>query len=318
MRIGLATYSVKIRERGKDKETGYRKFDQLPKDINLYNTDESHFYDAIDIIYEILNDQCRFKDPSRKKVSDVWDIRNDEERVIYGIFGYGEYGTDRTVVDMNDEEYKQELPKDKGVENQFYFMFKLPKGHDIGVLFLERRGNFGLKTLVHHGINKKLSEHKLYGKYIIDIESLVDRRVFEKYIEQGVVKSLTYTKTSIPNNSFRKRKYVKGRLKVNVEFEGRIFLKDLFEHVNIFNNKDKEAKKEFLSFHGDTYNDLSFKLDAGNSPRTFRYESPEKSAPYLDITNELGIKGSNHSLESIHAVAKRYEKEMIRNIWRTD
>jgi hypothetical protein len=317
-RIGLATYSVKIRVKGKDKKTGSCKFDRLPKETTIFNTKDPRFYDAIDVISEILKGQCRFKDNNRKLICDVIEIRDDEERIIYGFLGYGEYGTDRTIGDKNDVEYKEELPKDKVVKNQYYFMFKLPKGQDMGVLFLERRGNYGLKTLLDKGINEKLLQHKLYKKFIIDIEPLIDRRVFEKYIKEGVLKSLNYTRTSIPNSSFKKRKHVNGRLNVNVKFSDRTFLKDIFEHVNIFDNKDKAAKDEFLTFNGETYNNLSFQMDAGNSPRTFNYTSPEKSAPYLDITKELGVKASNHSLESIHNIAKKYEEEMISNIWRTD
>lgn len=316
--IGLATYSVRIREKQKSKKEGYCKFDKLPKEITLFNTGESRYYDAIDVIKGIFQEQPRFKDPARKIISDVIEMRDDEDRTIYGFLGYGDYGTPRTIVDKDDENYKKKLTEDQGVENRFYFMFKLPKGQDMGILFLERKGNFGLKTLLHKWINKTLTTHKLYGKFIVDLDPLVDKRVFEKYIKEGVLHSLSYIKTSIPTSSFQKRKHIKGQLEVTVKFKDHPHLDDIFNHVNIFDNKDKQARKEFLSFLDESYDDLTFKIDVADSPRTFRYGHPEKSAPYLDITNELGAKDGNHSLESIHAVAKKYEKEMISNIWRTD
>lgn len=316
-RIGLATYSVKIREKQKPKREGYCKFDMLPKGTNLFNLGGSRYYDAIDVIDTILTEQPRFKDPTRKIISDVIEKKFDGDRIIYGFLGYGEYGTPRTIVDKNDENYKEDLNEDKGVESSFYYMFKLPKGQDIGVLFLERKGNYGLKTLLHSGINKKLTSHNLYNKFIVDIEPLIDKRVFEKYINQGVLYSLNYIKTTIPTNSFQKRKHVKGKLEVNVKFKDHPHLYDLFEHINIFDNKDEAARKEFLTFQDEEYDDLTFKIGAGDSPRTFRYGHPEKIAPYLDITNELGPK-QNHSLDSIHTVAKKYENEMISNIWKTD
>lgn len=317
-RIGLATYSIKIRARNKARNEGYCNFDMLPKERTLFNADEASYYDAYDILFEILNVKPRFEDPTRNIISDVMEIKKDEDRIIYGFLGYGEYGTPRKIVDKLDKDYMEDLAENKGVENRFYFMFKLPKGQDIGVLFLERRGNYGLKTLLDKGINKKLGKHQLYQKFIIDIDSLIDKRVFEKYITKGVIHSLNYIRTSIPKNSFRKRKYVEGQLEVKVKFKGHPHLKDIFEHVNIFDNKDKAARDEFLSFNGENYQDLTFKMDVGDAPRTFRYEHPEKTAPYLDITNELGGKKENHSLEAIHEVAKKYEKEMISNIWKTD
>lgn len=317
-KIGLATYIFKIREKGKPKNEGYCKFDALPKDITIFNTGESHFYDAIDVIKEIFKIQPRFTDKNRDIISDIIDIKYDEDRIIYGLLGYGEYGTARTIVDTTDKKYKKELTGDKGVEHPHYFMFKLPKGQDIGVLFLERRGNYGLKTLVHKWINTTLTGHKVYNKFAVDLEHLVDKRVFKKYIDEGVLHSLKYIKTSIPRNSFQKRKIVKGKLEVKVKFKDHPHLIDLFNHVNIFDNEDNEARKEFLYFLGEPYDDLTFKIDAGDSPRTFSYGHPEKSAPYLDITNELKIKEGNPSLKSIHEVAKKYEKEMISNIWRTD
>jgi len=65
-RIGLATYSIKIRERNKARNEGYCNFDMLPKDRTLFNANEARYYDAYDILFEILNVKPRFEDPTRK------------------------------------------------------------------------------------------------------------------------------------------------------------------------------------------------------------------------------------------------------------
>jgi len=317
-RIGLATYSIRFRDKHKAKKEGYCKFDKLPKDTTIFDKSEPQYYDAIDIIKEIFTEHRRFSDPARKVISDVRDVKMDGKRVIYGFLDYGDYGTPRTIVRKNDEKYKMDLTEDEGVENRFYFMFKLPKGQDMGILFLERKGHFGLKTLLFKWINKKLNEHQFYSRYAVDLDPLIDKRVFDKYIKEGKVRSLNFIKKTIPRDSFQKRKNYNGELQVKVKFKDKTYLRDIFEHVNFFDNKDKIARKEFLTFRGQHYDDLRLKIDTGNSPRTFRYENPEKSAPYLDITNELDAKDGNHSLKSIHTVAKKYEEEMISNIWRTD
>ena len=311
--IGLATYSIKIREKGNTKN--YFKLNKIKKEIPTLLTLENHkeqpYYDLYDIFNEIFNLGDRYVPKRTKKVIKLDKWQPETSRIICGIFGYGDYGNKREVVHTKDVDYSVDITEDEAIADPYYFILKLPYDSELGLLILQRKSVSGLKTILTEWINYLLSQNSKYKNFKIELSSLVNEEMLDKYFDEGNLHSRTYIKNSIPSDGFGDIKRTKGKMSVKIGYDQPIrspkFLKKIF--------RSKKSKNNYLEFQKEQYDDLKVEIDLDGKKRIFSSGHPEDASPYIDITKEVSMKNGNPNFESIDKIARKYAQEFFKKIW---
>lgn len=283
--IGLATYSIQVREKHSKKI--FFNFDKLPKEYpNLENFEDlkkNPYYDLMDILNEIFEVGDRHIHKKHEKIIKLLKWESEKSRVVYGLFGYGNYGSESEVVDTKVKDYSETLEQSKGVIKPFYFLFKLPKGSNLGMLIIERKSVSGLKVILNQWINQLLKNSN-YKNFVVDINSMINEEMLNKYFNEGQLHSLRYIKHSIPKDYYDDIKTTEGKIETKISLNNPENIPSSIKN-RLLGSVSKEKDNSYLKIKEVDYEDLKVELELNGKKRVFRSGHPEDASPYIDITD---------------------------------
>jgi len=144
-----------------------------------------------DLLFEIYNEFSYLqenKDPisfeDNRKVVKVSELYlKEEERLLYGVIQYGEYGEEKAVINTKTGDTTHVVDKLESVMKPYYFAFYIPYDSEFGVFLSQKTGNVGIKTVMH-----ALCKDRFAGKFPIYFYPLILSEVLESLFSNSLAK----------------------------------------------------------------------------------------------------------------------------------
>jgi hypothetical protein len=261
-------------------------------------------YDLLLELYEELSvlkesqEVLNFEDNRRVlKVRDV--IVDEDERLVYGILEYGEYGEELKVINTETGDITHQVDPKEAVTKPFYFCFYIPNDSEKGILLSQKTGNIGIKSVIYD-----FCKEKFYSKFPLYFPQLILKEVLDNILSQPLTK-VRFVKYKLPKDiadSLEGTNYDVAYEEVHIVAKRNKVLNFSW----LAELKDKLLKGEVLKFaellpiekDSDEIK-LEFKID-GNRRRTLRLRNEVSfRSDYLLDNLEFG-EDEHPTLESIH------------------
>lgn len=226
-----------------------------------------------------------------------------------GCFIVGKNGESFNVAEY-DENLQQKtdslVTPDKFVDRRAFFYLTVPTGHSLGYLVLQVPSSGGVKEALHLAF-RSFWKAKGLGHYTLGFSGLINGKLFNRMLEKGVLKEITFTQNGIPAN-IEKFKNRSERTPVNSGTMKTTFTSDNMNWAGPIaaGFMERRRKREIatgldaknvLEFQQDLeYNEISVKLELGGQTKTFHVVHESRTAPEIDVTSNL--KG-DHSMTKI-------------------
>lgn len=300
--IGIATYSVKVREK--------RSEEYLP----LGSFDGSHSMSEFicDYLRAIRDDQFVNEESQRVLRSGRHTELDDKTcGLLYsGAYGYAAEGVN---IHTSERSY-QRSPEDAEVI-PFYYQFVLPAGKLVGIMILQRHGTHGLVTPLCTALRDEFTDK--HPDHMIEFARLVPTEIVQDLID-GEVRGIQITTYTVPNDIADKFRFlgnlqqegkftVKYSAKRNAPFQEPEWLR------NIRNNRGRIV--EFPIELENIQAEVKISVKYGTKTRVMNLSDPSSIAPYIDATDDLDISIEGHpTFESINQYCDELNTRLLEQL----
>jgi len=263
----------------------------------------------------------------REEVSNQSEIEETKEkkdgRMLRGIIGSGEYGYGSVILDAANncaKSYEKSITEADSFP--YYFLIKIPKNTNEGVLMLERFKTLGIKTTFFNDFREYF--RRTYPNFDIKINYATTAGIIKHWMFNGRVTKVKFIQFTVPKNmeeiyDVQNHGEVLGYVETNMIATRNSDLSDipvlnrLFRMVNP--NFKIEDAKNMIEISDMSYDNLKFESTMGKNRRTFDLSHLDKVLPYYDISSEVTIDNNGHpSFESIDTIAKEYLKDISKTM----
>ena len=306
-RVLLAVYGVKITDRGHEQNV-----DKFGGNLDLLKI----FNEYIDDIYK----RRRIIEPDKKKAghrhlsSTKPSVKKDGDRGVYGQFVIGKNGDSVTVAEYDlsngDKKGEYTVTEDKFLDREAFFYLSVPVNSKRAYLILQLPAAKGVKQTVFNSF-KDYWKGLGIGRYTVQFNSLINARVFNKMMDAGVFKEMTFTKNGIPkdieklHNDDGKIPIEKGKVKTTITGDSLEWLKPLAVGMYEHSRKKEHAKgldaHSVYEFDYEKYTEVSITVDVKGKRKTFHVRNVSRTAPDMDVTDLLP---DRWTIENLLAQAK--------------
>lgn len=310
--IKLELYTFRIREKRNDK---FLNLDSFFGENDFFTFFQEYIktYDADFLVNETQKKSLQF-------VSDKISIASIK-RTISGIIESGDYGVESRIVNRKSKKEKYKKEVDDLDIKPFYFLILSPKGHNKGLLVLQRLGGFGINAIfTTHFENYFRSKNE---GLMVDFSPFVSRELAKAFIEKGAIKELSLRRYNLPTDLIDKLGLTNHQEDV-LSIELRITAKQ--KHYLPFNKRvDKFIKNpnaklfeirelEKLGFDGTHRSSIKVKL--GTNTRTVDLSETGQIRPYYDINDEVSKEASGHpKFSSIDRITKDLINDLMKEFY---
>lgn len=314
--IFLSSYSIQIKDKDSDV---YLQFNRINGLKGIYQTFTDFFnllasdaqYDETDKKIMLLKD---YKNTKREN----GDNDEDKNTILRGIITTGDYGYESDLLNIQTGELKYSRTIDDAELLPFYFLMVIPQNFNMGILLLERFGQFGMKKIFTE--NMKVYFEQQLPAYILEIEKIIPGDLVEHYLTQGRIISAKFINNTIPDDISDVIQYGskkdKGSFECTVKASPKGHL-PIGGHISKWfriNKKDRPPISSLYHIESFEYDNIKLEIDVDNQVRTLNLSHPEFLNPYYDITSQIIIKNGHPVFESINAFAMDMSKSLLNDI----
>ena len=202
----------------------------------------------------------------------------------------------------------------------FYFLVNLPAQRDEGVLILQRRSQYGIRTVF-------LQDFAQYFKQFdstleVEINPLIPQSLIDQYLHDGRLTKVRFIRFAIPAdvaNAFDAWGHVEEpgytELVISARRNQRLPLLGRFHDVV----NGKRDVNEMIELHDFKYDTVKVELDLAGSRRTVDLSDIMKLRAYYDITLELEVGANGHPVfASIDGIARDLMSKVLHSIGTRD
>lgn len=300
-RISLATYTVRVRPKGRPGEW-----------YELGDVEGDSFFNICAEFFAAMQGEL-VHDEVAQRLLRAQDLANDRES-IWGVLESGAYGYGADLIDSESLELAYERSPSEAELIPFYFMLDAPERGTRAILILQRFGNLGIRTPFGKAIQAHIDTHHPGLK--IEINTHVPREVIE-YLTEGNLKAIELLSYRVPPNiagavHLGEHQAERGHMRTIIKANQ----SDFFTKPNWLRTWRGEptAVVEAIGDLGEDYDQLSVQVSYGGKIRTVDLSRPDKIAPYIDITDEIDTHRGHPVLASIHRYAQNLRNDLDREI----
>jgi hypothetical protein len=181
--ISLSSYTIEVRERNARKAE---------------RTDAFGGRDLLDLFDQFLNTRKTASNDKQQMMLLRVRTFKRSARMCRGVFETGEYGYSSDLVDVASLKLAYSRKADEAGMLPFFFHIFLPKNENLGLLVLERFGNFGIRGVFADEF-KKFFQQKC-PDFSIAFKPIVHPEQLGTYSKNGVVKRLTFRQLQLPKD----------------------------------------------------------------------------------------------------------------------
>jgi hypothetical protein len=240
----------------------------------------------------------------------------EDDRSFIGTIETGEYGIDSVLVHRKTKQEVYKRTRDVADMWPFFFYFFIPNGTDEGVLIIQRRGNYGVRSVLYNLLAPRLE--KQFGELRLRVEPLVLDKDFRKLMKAKAtqVRYVRYNRSSDIADSAEsgyEEKYGTATLTFKAK-RGRFFnvtqkLKDVLngEPANeVFALEDNEFLFDKVKVH----------LEQEGRPRQVDLNNLKNVRSYHNITAKLEEMGKTpNDFEALKTLAAELLREIRTQVY---
>ncbi|WP_370409013.1 hypothetical protein [Tenacibaculum dicentrarchi] len=284
-KILLSTYLLKIQDKQKN--------DQILSHFNGTDDFFRIFENYLNSIFEnILATVDTKKTTALHLTLDSPPTVDIENRRIYGYFSTGVSGEQYQIKDVETREDVLNVQRNHAAFRNIFFYVKMPTQRDNGALILQRKANFGIKTIFKKTVNKYIREQG-YQNHKILVNNIIHGRVYRRMITDGNLKKIDFIKRRIPSSIeeyYRNGgipEQIPGTLKTSMLSSSSGSLPQNFKMFvdNLFTNSDRER----IEIEGvdEDFDEVEFELELNGKRKTFYVMHRNKIQPDVDVTSQI-------------------------------
>ncbi|MBE9464708.1 hypothetical protein ACFP1I_03995 [Dyadobacter subterraneus] len=293
MKIYLATFSLKILNRGKDLQL-----------IDRFNGADD-FFDILNrFLMEIF--QNRFEIPGAENEVPLYltleapptvDVENRE---IYGYFKSGISGDNFEVVELENNQTVMDVTDRHATFRKMFFYFKLPHLSNRAGVVLEKRAKFGIKGLLDRAINNYI-QRLGYADYRIVLDNALHGRIFNEFMEHGRLTKVEIVKRFLPptleqwyadNQTPRE---VKGTIRTVMT--SKAGLPDAFK--SFIGQRYRNPDNFMVEVADNDIGHIEFELKLRGKTKKFYLANQDKAQPDIDVTAQIQFENGRPTTESM-------------------
>ncbi|RZK44700.1 MAG: hypothetical protein EOO61_02860 [Hymenobacter sp.] len=228
-----------------------------------------------------------------------------EDRESYGFFKAGRDGEAFTVAKFNaaKPEVKPEsidVTRDSHIIRDAFFYMQVPGRQKKAYLVLQRSHSQGIKGLVNRLFQKFMAAEGLQ-KYRMNLENLVDDKVFVHMLDNGHLKEITVIKNRIPLNIKEVHSKDDGVLMGEGTVKAVYQAPDLSPTWREWSLDLMSGKRKMNAVDGDPrvrielggvteyVNEVSFRVELKQKQKTFHLVNSERTQPDIDVTENVRL-----------------------------
>lgn len=224
-----------------------------------------------------------FVDNDEKVILKVDSFKN-EENVIWGYCGYGNFGNEKNVIDTKKFLFTKTITKDECPLDKYFFLFWLSHDRKGGYLILQRKGNVGIRSIFVDAMDDRIKTAD------VKIDPVI---IGYKEIMQKPIKQITLSLPEFPKAIDERLKQSLGienlktltkEIVIKAERNQQINSPTIEKFLNAFSNKDHSNFGVILHEN----EDLRIKIKQGKSERTV-YLNKGKFRSWYEIPEEINI-----------------------------
>ncbi len=229
----------------------------------------------------------------------------DADRESYGFFKAGRDGEAFTVAKFNTEKPEAtpesiDVTRDSHIIRDAFFYMHVPARQKKAYLVLQRSHSQGIKGLVQ-ALFQKFMISKGLQKYRIQLENLVNDRVFVHMVDNGHLKEITVIKNRIPLNMKEIHSKEDGVLTGEGTVKAVYQAPDLSPTWREWALALMSGKRKLNAVDGDPrvkidlggvteyVNEVSFRVELKKKQKTFHLVNLERTQPDIDVTENVRL-----------------------------
>jgi hypothetical protein len=240
-----------------------------------------------------------------------------DEGTLRGLLNGGEYGyaAEGFSIRSRRSTYRR-TPEDAEVI-PFYYRAFLPALSDIGILVLQRYGQFGVFTSFSKGF-KSFLEHSL-PDHVLEINRLVPAEVV-RHLTDGDIRAIQVIAHSLPTDITDKLRFLGNRQDIGTFVIEAKAKRDHFLTPPAWLRRIREQRARVV--------ELPIELDGSDATIRLRVEydgttrvidlnDPSNLAPYINATDEITLEPSGHpQFDSIDSYCTTLLAELLQQLGR--
>jgi hypothetical protein len=307
-KISLATYSLRIGQRHRQGNLPLEDIkiqDDVPGEdlfawLNAYFNDRSADYTL---------------DEEEQKALRVTEHKS-AGRDLSGIVQTGEWGYESPLLDIDAGEVLYTRSTHEAGLIPFYYLARLPKGADEGIVVLQRFQNLGIRKILLTDLQRYFEEN--HPDFTLRINPIVSPEVWRAYLGEGRLLTVRFIRFSIPDDiadavssgghieDIGKIEYVlTARRNGALPFEGRI--RDFIE--------GRRHWDDFIELTDFEYETVKVEVDFHGSKRTLELTDVQNVRALYDVTDVVTFGDDGHpTFASIDKLGKEYAGDLGRAI----
>ena len=302
-RFFLSSYTIRLRE--------IASGNLLPLGSFLPNTD---FLDELNVY--LTN---RGTTPSHNSIEQRLlqvDQFQHTNRTFRGIVKTGEYGFESTLYDVPSSTVAHYRTVDQAEMLPFYFLAYIPSQSNVGMLILERFGQFGIRKVMLEDF-KSFFESRYQG-ITVEINPLVPRQLASEYLSSGRLLKIRFIRLSIPSDIAdhfdhgldEEPGY--AELSICAKRKGHLpLLHNVLGRLQRILNGDAEINS-LMQIQSFDYDNIKIEINVRGSRKTLDLLHLDRIRPYFDISSSVIMGGDGHpTFASIDAVAEGLMNELL-------
>ncbi len=311
MRISLACYSMRLREKGSDV---YRLLGDLGDKETLFEAFLQYFR-------ELKEDHT--DDPDIQKLLRVTKLRRMKGgRLIRGLVDAGRYGMGADLVNVEERRVTYRRSPIEAELTPYYFLVDAPSGGDTGILLLQRRGSIGIRGDFLDDFVKDLGIR--HPSVRLELNPLMPPDLLNDYLGNGQFTKLRLIRHERPRdiaNGVSGNGNDEGTERVEIAYSRGRRRRFRFHEpiVDVLRGKRRvEDLVEVVEFPGGTdfaYDGAKAELTIGGRCRTIDLFRPNKMRATHEITDNVALDSDGHPIfESIDSLAKSLRRKLIKQL----
>ena len=236
---------------------------------------------------------------------------HSDPRMISGIVETGQYGYEADLYDVAAESISHTRTSVEAEMVPFFFLAYLPARRNEGVLILQRRSQYGIRTVFLKDFARHLQEE--FPNIRVEFNPLVTQNLIDRFIEDGRINKVRFIRFDLRSDItdyFVSDGHTESPGQAEVTISARRngalnLLGRVSEVLSGTRPVDKMVElRELVPGLDFSYNTVKVELELGGNRRTLDLSKPMKLRAYYDISSEVEVGTNGHpQFDSIEGLA---------------
>ena len=228
-----------------------------------------------------------------------------QDRLVSGIVETGEYGYEADLYDVNAAAVSYQRSRHDAEMVPFYFLANIPAQRDEGLLILQRRAQYGIRTVLLQDFRKYFE--MLSPQMLIEINPIIPQGFIDQYLRDGRIKKVRFVRFEIPSDITDAYEggghtEVPGYAELAISAGRDQSLPLLGRIQDVLDGR--RSVNDLIELHEFDYDTVKVEMEFAGSRKTVDLSNVMKLRAYVDITSELEVGLDGHPvLASVDRIA---------------